>query len=254
MRAFIISIVVISMAGSASADMIAHWGFDEAGGQTAIDSAGSNNGTINGATRTAGILGGALSFNGTNNYVNVLDAPSLRFDQGDSFSIAYWAKPQYNNGGVVISKLRSSGSGVFGYMSQYSPEIKKFDFYAERSGSYYQIADTPPDSITIDTWYFVTGVYDNKNMKIYLDGVLKDNVTFLANAGLTTPDADLSIGASYYDGIRTSYFKGAIDDVMIFNQALTGAEIVQLYNAPEPATLMLIGLGSVILRHKRRAL
>ena len=59
---------------SASADittgLVNHYKLDETSGTTAYDSAGTNTGTVTGATFTAGKIGNALSFNGTNNYIN----------------------------------------------------------------------------------------------------------------------------------------------------------------------------------------
>jgi hypothetical protein len=251
MRTLIVLITVISLAGSASADMIAHWTFDEGSGQTLHDSAGSNNGTIYGATWTAGKTGGGLSFNGNSSYVDVPDAASLRFNQNSSFSMTYWAKPQYNVGGVVVSKMTRNTIGSFGYMSQYSPSIKKFDFYAESTGRYYQLADTGLNSITPDDWCFIAGVYDNKTMKIYLNGVLKSTVTFNYNTGNTVPDADLTIGVRTNMGTLESYYKGALDDLRIYNNALTASEIQQIYTIPEPCTLLLLGLGAAFIAKKR---
>jgi hypothetical protein len=244
------------MAGSASADMIAHWTFDEDSGQTAYDSAGSNNGTIyGGATRVAGKIGGALSFNGTSSYVNVPDAPSLRFDQYDSFTIAYWAKPtSMATGCYAISKMRASGEyGVFGYGGGYYSPAGQFSFVTESSRLDYVNLATPTNTAPPDgSWYYVTAVYDNTNMKIYVNGELKGTDTFVYDTGLTVPTQYLCIGARAYDNIREHYFSGLIDDVRIYNNALTGSEIQQLYNVPEPATLLLLGLGAAIIR-KRKA-
>jgi hypothetical protein len=251
MRTLLVLIAVISMAGSVSAEMIAHWEFDEGSGQTAYDSAGSNNGTIYGATWTAGKIGGALSFNGTDSYVNVLDDPSLRFDQYDSFSISYWAKSQpLTDGRYVISKMRASGSGVFGYASGYYAPEGQFTFLAEKSDKGYVNLMTQIDAAPADSWAFVTTVYDNKNMKIYVNGELENTGTFTFDTGATVPTQDLCIGAWAYDTSRDHYFKGFIDDVRIYNNALTAGEIQALY-VPEPATLLLLGVGAFMLRRKK---
>src|SRR3989344_209940 len=58
--------------------LISHWKMDETSGTTAADSAGTNNGTITGATFTAGKIGNGLSFNGTSDYVSV---PRMNYDE-----------------------------------------------------------------------------------------------------------------------------------------------------------------------------
>lgn len=252
MRALFVLIAAVFMVGSASADMVAHWTFDEGNGQTAYDSAGSNNGTIYGATWTAGKIGGALSFNGTDNYVNVLDSPSLRFDRSDGFSIAYWAKPDFLTGGrYVISKMRTSGSGVFGYASSYYAPAGEFNFYAEKSNQSYVNLVAQNDAAPDGSWYFVANVYDNGNMKIYVNGELENTGAFTANTGTTVPDGYLCIGAWAYEGIRDHYYKGLIDDVRIYNNALTASEVQALY-IPEPATIALFGLGIAAFRNRRK--
>lgn len=252
MRTLIVLIAVICMAGSVSADMIAHWTFDEGSGQTLHDSVGGNNGTIYGATWTAGKTGGALSFNGTNSYVDVPDSSSLRFTENDSFSIAYWAKPDsMSSGGYVMSKLAASGSTIFGYASGYYPPAGYFNFYAEGYGFGYTNVMAPANSSPYGNWYFVTAVYSNENMKLYVNGVLESTGTFTINTDSTVPTYDLCIGAYANYNQRDHYYKGLIDDLSIYNNALTAAEIQQLYNVPEPATLLLLGLGAAIAIRKQ---
>jgi len=253
MRTLLVLIAVISMAGSVSANMVAHWTFDEGSGQTAYDSAGTNNGTIYGATWTAGRIGGALSFNGTDSYVNVPDAPSLRFGKYDSFSISYWAKPQpLTDGRYVISKMSASESGIFGYASGYYAPTGQFTFYAEKSNENYVNIMTQTDAAPADSWSFVTAVYDNRNMKIYINGELEDTGFYTLDTGATVPTQYLCIGAWTSATTRDCYFEGLIDDVQIYNNALTAGEIQQIYNAPEPATIALFGLGIMALRSKRK--
>ena len=71
--------------------LVAAYGFDEASGATVVDASGTGNtGTITGASRTTGKYGGALSFNGTSNWVTVPDAASLDLTK---FTISAWVKP-----------------------------------------------------------------------------------------------------------------------------------------------------------------
>ena len=156
----------------------------------------------------------------------------MRFSQSDSFTISFWAKP-VSSYGCVISKMQGTDTGgIFGYMVYWDPSKDTFLFMAERSGTGTTTLYTFDNSAPADSWYFVTAVYDNKNMKIYLNGLLHNTGTFGYDTGSTTPDQDLSIGVQRV-GASTirHYFDGSVDDVRIYNSALTAGAVNQLYNA-----------------------
>ncbi|MDO8302540.1 MAG: LamG-like jellyroll fold domain-containing protein [Sedimentisphaerales bacterium] len=250
-----LALVLAMVAGTANAALVAHYTFDEGSGPTAYDSAGTNDGTLHGSTWTTGINGGALSLGGVgaNDYVSVPDNSSLRFSQSSSFSIAFWARPTSN--GQVMGKMRTSGTGVFGYEVWWSNPLKEFQFVCESSGVANYGIGTGTNSTAIGNWYHVAAVYDNKDMKIYLNGTLVNGATFAYNTGSTTPNDTLAIGARVHDGSPEAgwYFGGKMDDVRIYNEALSGDAIAHIYQTtPEPATMAFFGLGGLLLR-KRRA-
>ncbi len=76
-------------------------------------------------------------------------------------------------------------------------------------------------------WYFIVGVWDGTTIKIYLNGELKNSKKVSATIG--NYDSDLFIG-TYGGDISRYAFKGIIDDIAIFNEALSSAEIEQIYN------------------------
>ena len=161
-------------------------------------------------------------------YVEVADDPSLRFTQYDSFSVCFWAKP--STGGYVFSKLRTNVQyGVFGYALRWLSNTSKFQFMTEKSGVSNVFVDTSDNSAPAGSWYFVTAVYDNKDMKVYLNGELKGTNFFGYDTGTTSPDNKFTIGVRLYDVTFEQYFGGIIDDMMIFNKALSAKEIQQLY-------------------------
>ena len=212
-------------------NLVAWWAFDEGSGSIAYDSAGNNDGTVYGAVWTIGQIGGALDFDGTNDYVEVPDDSSLRFSQNDSFSISLWCKPlNPNKSGDVISKMTASGQpGCFGYELIWSYPLSRFAFSASKF--YYGSTDirTDDNSAPAGDWYHVAAVYDNKDMKIYLNGTLQRSGTFTYDTGSTTPDKNLAIGVRSYDSAMTAYFDGLIDDVWVYNKALSEDEVEQLY-------------------------
>jgi hypothetical protein len=231
---------------------VAHWTFDEPNGTTVYDSAGSSNGTLmNGATRTAGKFGNALQFDGINDYVEISGAndTAIEFNKSSKFTISLWTKlsPQ-TQGGYFIDKMRAhSQSGVFGYEVGYNATKKFAGFVVEASKVAYTEIDTNSNVLTADRWGFVTAVYDNNQMAIYLDGQLQSTGVFTYNSGTTFPDKNMVIGARSADSIIANYFNGSIDDVRIYNYALDANEIAELYagELPELEGIGIVGPNSV---------
>jgi hypothetical protein len=225
--------------GDLNDGLVAHWTFDEGSGDIAYDSAGTNDGMlINGPIWTLGQIGDAIEFNGATAHVSVPDDESLRFNQYDSFTITLWAMPL---AGCAISdlvcKMRTGGSGVFGYEVKWAPS--QFRFVTESSQIDYIVIRTPTDSAPPGSWYHVAATYSNNDMKIYLNGELSGTGTFTSDAGNTTPDKNLEIGVRSYDSTLEQYFKGRIDDVRIYDRALSAEEVEQLYITSLPKVVAL---------------
>jgi hypothetical protein len=184
---------------------------------------------LHGAEWTAGLFGNALSFDGKDDYVDVPDNDSLRFMQSSSFTISFWAMPVSE--GYIVCKMRGGGRNVFGYQTAWSPKTRAFWFAPESSWKGATSVSTGRDSAPAGTWHHVAGVYADKDIKIYLNGELKDNKTFALETGSTTPDKNLVIGARSFDSTITRFFGGKVDDVRIYDGALSDAEIWALYES-----------------------
>jgi len=205
-------------------ELVAYWKFDEYSGTTANDSASKNNGTIHGAEWTTGLFGSALSFDGKDDYVEVPDDSTLRFMQSSSFTISFWAMPVSQ--GHIVCKMRGARQrNVFGYQTAWSPKNSTFGFAVESSWKGAVSATTGLNSAPAGSWYHVAAVYADKDIKIYLNGELRENKTFDLSTSSTTPDKNLVIGARSYDSTITSFFGGKVDDVRIYDGALSDAEI-----------------------------
>ena len=83
--------------------LVSHYKLDEASGTTAVDSTGANNGTLtNNPAWTTGKIGNGLSFDGTNDYVNIANESNFDFERTNSFSASAWVKNNSTTGEYPI--------------------------------------------------------------------------------------------------------------------------------------------------------
>jgi len=200
--------------------LVGCWRFDEETGSTAKDSSPyGNHGTIYGATRVRGIIGKALSFDGVDDYVDCGNKPIYNFTE---FSVAIWI-----NGKILPSDLGHSLSFIGrGYdSSNYEGWdlnwwTNDYIYFTVGNGSTFQ----EPRFLFQKTneWHHIVGTYDGTTIKLFLDGEFKDSKTL---TGFKNKDASLFVGRSY----RTYYFNGLIDEVRIYNRALSPGEIKIIY-------------------------
>ena len=217
---FIISIVaLLGAAGTASADLVAWWTFDDGSGTTAIDSSGNgNDGTLTGgATWVDGQLGGAIQFNGTNSYVA---APHIPFDN-QSFTIAMWVNPVlYTDQQVVFGQVQTGSLNLSMHFRLGGPGGTAPVPGAVRMGFYSNDLNTVGGLLLDNNWYHLTFWYDFENQvrRIYVDGVQQAEDTGAPYQGAS---GETRIG----QWNNNQWFRGIIDDVQIYNEPLTDAEI-----------------------------
>jgi len=204
-------------------DIKSYWKFDG----NAIDSVGSNDGTVTGATYTAsGKINKAYDFDGINDYISFSDFGSVK-----SFSI--WIKPD------VAITTSSGGSGIFEFDGTHNAVWLGFFTGAfsnelitlTTSGStdnyfYWDTSDIGVSSITTD-WHLISFVWSSadSNYHLYYNGV---------DCGLGNTfgsPVELDFNAPYFGRRGTSYFNGILDEPAIWNRALTSTEISELYNS-----------------------
>jgi len=242
----IVGIAILLFAYSVSADVVTNglvswWTFDETSGTTAGDSEGSNDGTLtNGTawtTETAGAASsGAVSFDGTDDYVLVAGASGLDYSTGtwDLWVMAdNWTDGEYRNmmggkeGGSYLELQKTKNAGTFHFVLQGVAVLVTTSGGHLTNGAWHHIAAT---------WNFDTDAYE-----LFIDGVSRGSSSTDYDAP-TTP-TNLSIGA----GIRPNpiaYWDGCIDEVRIYDRVLNQSEIQQNIAAiPEPSTLLLLGAG-----------
>ena len=213
---------------------ISHWKFDEGEGDIAYDSAGDNDGTIYGAQWTAGKIGDwALHFDGVDDYVE-----TDFLDHSDEVTASAWVSVFERNGEQdIVCNFESSG---YGLLYDYGGD-NKFAWVAHINGSYRFASSNTV--IEQNKWYYVAATYDGDSGYLYVDGV-KQMDSFEVDGTITDPIFPIIIGANPNPGGNfVHHFDGIIDDVRLYDRALSGEEIRQLYEegrgskafAPNPA-------------------
>lgn len=200
-------------------DLVSRWKLDETNGTVAADAWGINPGTLVGnPTWVTGKRGGALRFNGKNQFVDTgwtlqgLNLPC---------SFAFWVNPDAVQGlhANIFGNHTGSTHGIV--MQQESDAHNKFSF---GYGSKPAPGGAGPVQLTASVWQHVAIVCDGKEVVIYLDG---KEVAHGAGAGPLTPNPNLGfrLASGYSEG---RFFAGALDDFRIYARALVAEEVMEL--------------------------
>jgi len=221
------------------AGLIGHWQFDEGSGNTTADSSGNgHHGTISGATWTGpgwDSTGYCLDFDGQGS-----DRVSVgSFDvAGNAISIACWFKADNldtpGNDPRMISKAIAGSNQDHWFMVSSSRvgDEKRLRFRLKTDGDTGELKAGPGGTIETDVWTHVAATWDGETMRIHKNGV---EVGSLAKGGTLSTDSTVkvAIGNQPADtGDRP--FDGLIDDVRIYDQALSQEEIMWLAGRTKP--------------------
>ena len=208
--------------------LVAHWSFDDC---TAKDNSGNgHDGTNNGNPQCVdGTKGKAFSFNGVNDYVLVSDE-SMAFSPND-LTVSLWINPnatQLDFAGV-LDKSHSNNSFVSGWVLQKSPHAEStyyFSYYIPEEVRFINpYGEEQRITSTINKWSHLSITKNANRVVSYLNGVKMQDVVYSSGNVLQNMEP-LLIGA--VNGMNR-YFNGSIDEIRIYNRALTASEITALY-------------------------
>jgi len=215
-------------------ELVGHWTFDEGSGTTANDS--SNNGNTGALTSSsmwttqAAVGSGALQFDGSSSKVTL----SNQTLHGGTETWSAWVyMPNVSTGGTILYKSDNDSSDGWMLYIDTSAELwlrlstvncSGSDFYAHSSSA----------AVTSNQWYLVTATWNgalnsNSDITLYVNG------NPVSSTGTSCPGATHNDSQSYtpyigYGGSGAAgYFTGSIDDVRVYNQALSASQIQQLY-------------------------
>jgi len=210
--------------------LVAAYGFNEGTGAVASDLSGNNlPGTLVGATwTTSGKYGKALSFNGSSSYVDLGNPAALQLT--GSMTAEAWVRAAANpaDDGQIVAKSDASG-----WQLKTSPDTGPHTFGARAWSTTANAQRYSTTVRSLNTWYHVTSVYDAsaRTLQIYVNGVLDNGVL-----NGTVPAAQTNRPVNVNIGRRTGgfYFNGVIDEVRLYNRALSQTEIQTDMNTPLP--------------------
>src|SRR6516162_5197923 len=208
-------LLVAQAASPASPGLVAAFGFDEGSGSSVADASGNGNtGTISGATWVAaGKFGKALQFNGTSARVNVPDAASLHLTTG--LTLEAWVNPSTVSN--VWRDVIYKGNDNY-YLEGTSANGSKPDGGLIAGGTYADAYGTA--ALPANTWSYLAETYDGSTLRLYVNGT---QVASTAHTGsIATSTNQLQIGG---DSLYGQHFAGLIDEVRVYNVALTVAQI-----------------------------
>jgi hypothetical protein len=242
---------------SANADLVGHWNFDETSGTTAYDSSPSGyNGALNGGASfvTGGVSGGAISLStASNSYVSMGNVLPLT---GSEYAISAWIKTTstgaeaavakhdagYYNG-FIMQTNAGSGYGAANKVSMYTSDVAGGEA-------------TSTSNINDGNWHLVTASRQGGLTSLYVDGNLE---IVKATNNVAANSRDFLVGGVYAFTGNVGAYNGLVDDLQVYDKALTANDVSYLYNnpgapVPEPATMacLLGGLGALIARRKKK--
>ncbi len=187
-----------------------------------------NNGKVqNGAFMTEGVLGNAISFDGVDDYVQFNASPSFDINTNE-VTISLWTKMDF-----IPTKLPTAYGPLF------DSETDQYVLYEDKASGELRFkvttlvgAERPgilSGDLIANQWIYIVGVYNGSTASIYLNGIKKDSHPL---TGTVKTGQAATLGKS-----GTSYFKGCIDQVEVYNRALSDVEILEKYNVKSPVEI-----------------
>jgi hypothetical protein len=214
-----------------------HWYRGDVDGS---DSAGTNSGTLQGGVTitNAGEVGGAFLFDGVSGGVDLGYVPDLDFAPDSSFSLEAWfntfgpTSPAQDSQAIIMLNYNCTPTVQGLLIGNNPPNFGVGSFLVRDTNGLQGVANSPPVSST--GFHHLVGVREVsggvKTLRVYLDGVLADTQPDPTTGALAGAPVTDWIGRRNVCG-TDDVFNGMIDEVSIYNRALTTSEVQALFNA-----------------------
>ena len=219
--------------------IVAQWHFDDGSGSTALDSSGNGyDGTLqpayptNAPTWVPGISNDALYFDGDGDYVEIPGSESgdLNFAENDDFTVSAWVKLDVLDD--AYHPIVTKGDRQW---HMHVDESNRWEFTNKLAAGGWSIVQSP--AIT-GMWAHLVGIINGSQQELYVNGILVNNTPIVFSEGSTgrIETQPVWIGSSSMYPARV--FNGTIDEVTIYNYALNGPQVLDLYQQQETSYLV----------------
>jgi len=208
----------------ALAGMVAHYPFD---GNAEDSTVYGNHGTVSGATLVPdrhGRADTAYGFDGVNDYIVVADADSLDLTTHATFAMCVYVDPSINYGVTDRPHLLSKGATYGALWADYAVKVGASASYLEMSDDAAVRSQANFPAVPEGSWVHLAVVYEKGTAVLYRDGITVTTPITTLGASIRASDQPLYI-AHRYAKYNTGRFEGAIDNLRIYDRALTGGEI-----------------------------
>src|SRR3989449_1827506 len=214
--------------------LVAAYSFNEGGGAAVADASGNNNtGTLGtGVTWTGqGRFGSALVFNGAG-FVTIPAAASLNLTTAMTLEAWVYPTATASTWSTVLMK-EQPGEFVYTLYAGARPN-RPHVFFNTGTSAKSERATIGAQALLVNTWSHLAGTYDGATLKLYVNGVLVASNPF--TGPILTSTGALRIGGN---GIWKEFFQGRIDEVRIYNRAISSTEVqADMNTAVGSATLV----------------
>ncbi len=210
--------------------LVGWWKLDDGTGTSAIDSSGSGNtGTLNnGPGWVDGRKGRAVALDGTNDYISMGTSALTSVDNSDK-TVSAWIRKTANSQKGIVDKDFDSGGSNYGGWGLWTQSNGKLWWWTHPSKD---LLDNGSQTIALGEWTHVAITWSNSSQtaRFYINGTLNSTQTDNTIVEKASGSADLEIGdlRNHLNGGQFA-FDGSIDDVRVYNRALSASEITALY-------------------------
>ena len=231
-------VMIIGCAGASfaavpSEGLIAYYPFN---GNADDESGNGNNGSVSGCALTTDRFGaseGAYFFDGVNDFIQIGSDDTIK---SNYYSLCVWAKTVQTNKAAIFGAAYSTSSySNYGYeliLNNNDEMALRADHYTAATGNWGAYSSS---AVNDGTWHFIVITYDGSTSKLFIDGELdaSRNSSGYSSGSIrwSSSSPDFKIGQTLHT-LRSGYstYSGSLDDIRIYNRALSESEVEELYN------------------------